>query len=106
LKAILPQSAVGGCTTSASTRSGNVPEVTSFDPRLRVQVVDDEIIVTLPQSHYSATYYKPEGARKLLAKNISDRDDPRVPMLVSKFLAKAWKLANDKARELGWDWPE
>ena len=80
--------------------------MTSFDPKLRVQVVDDEIIVTLPQSHYSATYYKPEGARKLLVKNISDRDDPRAPMIVSEFLAKAWKLANDKARELGWDWPE
>jgi DNA-directed RNA polymerase subunit RPC12/RpoP len=26
---------------------------------LRVEVVDDEIIVILPGSHYSATYYKP-----------------------------------------------
>ena len=97
---------MGGYTTKAPTKSWNVPEVTSFDPRLRVQVVDDEIIVTLPRSYYSATYYKPEKAPKLLAKNISDRDDPRAPMIVSEFLAKAWKLANDKARELGWDWPE
>jgi hypothetical protein len=27
-------------------------------------------------------------------------------MSVSEFLDKAWKLAKDKARELGWDWSE
>ena len=55
-----------------------------------VQVVDDEIVVTLPGSHYS--------------KYISDRDDPRVEMRVSEFLALACRLANDKARELDWGW--
>jgi hypothetical protein len=29
-------------------------------------------------------------------------DDRRIEMRKSEFLAKAWKLANDKARELGW----
>lgn len=33
---------------------------------------------------------------------ISDKDDPKVAMKLSEFLASAWKLANDKARELGW----
>ena len=69
-----------------------------------VQVVDDEIIVTLPGSHYSVTYYKPAKSPQLLAKFISDRDDPRVAMKLSEFLALAWRLANDKARELGWGW--
>jgi len=55
---------------------------------LRVDVVDDEIIVTLPGSHYSARYYKSAKSPKLLK---SDRDDPHVAM----------NLANDKARELG-----
>jgi hypothetical protein len=50
------------------------------------------------------TYYKPKNASHLLAKNIPDRDDPRIPMKCAEFLAKAWKLANDKARELGWSW--
>jgi len=81
-------------------------ETMSPQSDLRVEVVDDEIIVTLPQSHYSATYYKPEKAPKLLAKNLPDRDDPRAPMSVSEFLDKAWKLAKDKARELGWYWSE
>jgi hypothetical protein len=71
---------------------------------LSVQVVDDEIIVTLSGSHYSVTYYKPAKSPQLLAKIISDRDDPRVAMRLSEFLALAWKLANDKARELGWGW--
>ncbi len=32
------------------------------DPDLRVEVVDDEIIVSLRQSGYSVTYYKPENS--------------------------------------------
>lgn len=69
---------------------------------LHVAVVDDEIIVTLPESHYSVTYYKPENSRQLLAKRIAERDDPRVAMALSEFLAAAWRAANDRARELGW----
>ena len=69
---------------------------------VQLEVVDDEIVVSLPGSHYSVTYYKPEKVPQLLAKRISDRDDPRAPMTVAEFLAKAWKLANAKARELGW----
>jgi hypothetical protein len=37
-----------------------------------------------------------------MARRITDRDDPRVAMTLSEFIAAAWKLANDKARELGW----
>jgi hypothetical protein len=48
------------------------------------------------------TYYKPDGSPQLLAKNITDRDDLRLSMTAAEFLAKAWRLANDKARELGW----
>jgi hypothetical protein len=77
--------------------------MSSFDPKLAVQVVDDEIIVTLPGTSYSVTYYKMIGSPGLMAKRIADTDDPRIPqMRVSDFLVKAWKLANDKARELGW----
>jgi hypothetical protein len=69
---------------------------------LRVQVVDDEIIVTRPGSIYSVTYYKPERSPQLIARRIADRDDLRIPMKLSEFLAQAWRLANEKARELGW----
>ena len=38
----------------------------------------------------------------VLAKDIVNEDDPRLPLTAAQFLAKAWKLANEKARELGW----
>jgi hypothetical protein len=69
---------------------------------LYVEVIDDEIAVTLPSSRYSVTYFKPENSSGLIAKRIADKDDPNAALSVSEFLAKAWKLANDKARELGW----
>jgi hypothetical protein len=72
------------------------------DPELYVEVSGADITVTLPGTTYTVTYYKPAKSPQLLAKRISDRDDPGVPMTVSQFLAKAWRLANNKARELGW----
>ena len=69
---------------------------------LELHVKDGDIVITLPGTDYSVTYFKPERAPQLLAKAISDRDDPRLPMTGAEFLAKAWRLANDKARELGW----
>ena len=69
-----------------------------------MHVLNDDIIVTLPGSHHSVTYYKPARSPRLVAKFMSDRDDPRVAMRLSEFLALAWRLANDKARELGWGW--
>ena len=68
---------------------------------LRVSVVNDEFIVTWPGSFYSVTYYKPENSPQLLAKRIADHDDLRFPMTAAEFWAEAWRLANDKARELG-----
>jgi hypothetical protein len=69
---------------------------------LHVAVWDDELVVSLPQSSYSVTYYKPSDAPGLLAKNIPHRDDPKTEIKLSEFLAEAWKVANDKARELKW----
>ena len=68
---------------------------------LRIQVIDDELIVSLPQSSYAVTYYKPANSLQLLARRIPMEDDPRVPMTLSEFLGRAWWAANDKARELG-----
>jgi hypothetical protein len=69
---------------------------------LHVEVVDDEILVSLPKSELSVTYYKSDKSPWLLAKCMTEKYDPRTPMTMSEFLAKAWKLANDKAREIGW----
>jgi hypothetical protein len=69
---------------------------------LHLEVVDGEIVVTMPFTSYTVTYYKPARSPQLLAKRIASRDDPSSPMTLSDFLARAWRVANDKARELGW----
>jgi hypothetical protein len=89
---------LSACTQVLSTIPRNRICVTE-ESKLRVQVVDDEIIVTRPGSLYSVTYYKPERSQQLIAKRIADRDDRRVTL--SEFLAEAWRLANENARELG-----
>jgi hypothetical protein len=69
---------------------------------LNIEVRDDDIIVTLPYTHYTVTYYKPANSPQLLAKRFPGKDDPRARLTHAEFLARAWKLANDKAREVGW----
>jgi hypothetical protein len=76
--------------------------VSKFDPKLGVLVSGNQIVVVLTGSIYTVTYYKQRGSHGLLAKDIANKDDPRVQMTAAKFLAKAWKAANEKARELGW----
>ena len=57
-------------------------------------MVDDEIIVIRPGSFCS---------RHLLqAREIASVTRQRISMTAAEFLAEAWRLANDKARELGW----
>ena len=69
---------------------------------LLVEARDGDIIVTLPYTNYTVTYYKPANSPQLLAKRFPGKDDPHAPMTHAGFLARARKLANDKARELGW----
>ena len=69
---------------------------------LRIDVVDDDIIVSLPGTTYSVTYFKRPNSPQLLAKRISDKDDLHTPVRLSEFLNRAWRGANDKARDLGW----
>ena len=63
---------------------------------------DDEIIVTMPGTSYTVIYCKPANSSQLLARHIAESDDNRTSMSLSTFLTLAWKLANERARELGW----
>ena len=75
------------------------------DPPLRVQVISDQIIVSLPGSTYSVFYYKPDNSPQLLGRGIPRiplNDDLSLELTAGDFLAQAWKLANAKARDLGW----
>jgi hypothetical protein len=69
---------------------------------IQLEVWDDEIVVSLPGTDYAVTYYKPVNSPQLLAKNFPYNDDVRSNLTQAEFLARAWRLANDKARELRW----
>ena len=74
-----------------------------FDPELSIKVKGEELVVTLSGTDYAVTYFKRSGAVWLFAKDIANKDDPRLPQMTSaQFLSKAWKMANEKARELSW----
>jgi hypothetical protein len=61
-----------------------------------------EVMVTLPGTRYAVTYYKPANSRQLHGKHFPEEVDRRSPISQAAFVGKAWKVANDKARELGW----
>ena len=71
-------------------------------PVLRVDVQGSDIVITAPDSDYMMTYHKPANSPRLLAKSFPRKEDRRVSMALADFLTAAHKLANDKARELGW----
>jgi hypothetical protein len=76
--------------------------MSALSEQLRVEVLGDEIVVILPATIYGVTYYKPANSPQLLAKNFLSKNDSRAPITQAEFLARAWQVANDKARELGW----
>jgi hypothetical protein len=78
------------------------PAVPAFDPKFGVLVSGNEIVITLMGTSYSVTYFKRKNSPGLFAKDITLKDDPHIPMTSAEFLTGAWKLANDKARELDW----
>ena len=69
---------------------------------IHLDVRGGDIIVDLPGTSYTVTYHKPAVCPQLLAACPPAKDDPRAELTQAGFLAKAWRLANDKARELGW----
>jgi hypothetical protein len=68
--------------------------------RLRIEVEGDGIIVTLPGTSFRVIYRKPSQYPGLIAFDL--RGDKSAGISQTNFLARAWRVANDKARELGW----
>jgi hypothetical protein len=69
---------------------------------IRLKVRGGDIIVDLPGTSYTITYHKPAVSSLLLASYLPVKDDPRTELTQAEFLARALRLANDTARELGW----
>ena len=67
---------------------------------LRVTVRDEAITITLPGTWFTVTYRKLSDIPDLVATNVVD--DRRVALKKADFLVRASRLANNKARELGW----
>ena len=84
-----------------TTQKCQLPERLAI-PVLRVAVRGSEIMVTASNADYAMTYHKPASSRQLLARSFPRKEDRRVSMTLADFLTAAHKLANAKARELGW----
>ena len=68
--------------------------------RLHIEVEDSVIIVTLPGTTFRVIYSKPKKSDGLVAFGVHGDKDAGVSQV--DFLVCAWRVANDKARELGW----
>jgi len=69
---------------------------------LHVAVQGREIVVSASDTDYVMTYHKPANSPQLVARSFPRREDRRTSMSLADFLTAACKLANDKARQLGW----
>jgi hypothetical protein len=72
------------------------------DSVISLEVAGSEILVTLRGTSYAVIHSKRGGAPGLLAKDFIQDDDPCITVTSAEFLELAWKIAIDKARQLGW----
>jgi len=63
-------------------------------------MIDDQIVVTMPGTLFLASYRKRQDVAGLAAHFL--QDDRHAPLPRAEFVARSWRLALTKARELGW----
>jgi hypothetical protein len=68
--------------------------------KFRVETTDENVIVTLPGTNCMVEYRKSAQAPGLSL--CRAQDDAKAPIHEIHFLARAWQLAIEKAKELGW----
>ena len=69
---------------------------------LDVELKGDDIVVSMPGTIYSVSFYRPLDPPKLMARHYEGKDDPRASLTHDEFFVRAQKRANQEARELGW----
>jgi hypothetical protein len=69
---------------------------------LCVEVRDQDIVVTMPGTSLRVVYRKPHRGSQLVPRLDYFQVQQKGPITRAEFLAKALKLANHKAWELGW----
>ena len=67
---------------------------------LRIEVEREDLLVTLPGTSYAVKWCK--LANQLYCKEFPMEVDRRSPISQAEFIGKAWRMANEKARDLGW----
>ena len=67
---------------------------------LPVEMIDDQIVVTMSGTLFLAAYRKRQGVAALAAHFL--QDDRHAPIPRAEFVARSWRVALAKARELGW----
>jgi hypothetical protein len=72
-------------------------------PKISVEVLGSEIIVSMPGTSFNVVYEKTDD-NQLLANSFSGRKGQDEARRISfpRFLALAWTAANEKAKEIGW----
>ena len=68
--------------------------------KFRVEAADEDVVVTLDGTTYMVRYCRTDNQAGL--KLFHSRGDANAPIHDIHFLARAWHLANAKAKELGW----
>jgi hypothetical protein len=67
---------------------------------LHVEARDRDITVTMPGTSFRVVYRKPDRGPQLVARLDYFQNEQKGPITRAQFLARACKLANDKAREV------
>ena len=69
---------------------------------LCVEVRDQDLVVTMPGTSLRVVYRKPHRGSQLVARLDYFQDQQKGPITRAEFLARALKVASNKARQLGW----
>ena len=69
---------------------------------LHLELKGDEILVTMPDTTFKVVYPRPNCGAHLRAKLNYFQDEQKGPVSRAEFVDRAAKLADAKARELGW----
>ena len=72
----------------------------SISDDLLIEVEGEDLLVTLPGTSYAVKCCK--LANQLYCKEYPMQVDRRSPLSQAEFIGKAWTMANEKARDLGW----
>jgi|RhiMethySRZTD1v2_1073278.scaffolds.fasta_scaffold71632_4 hypothetical protein len=74
------------------------------EPKLKVEVMEDAraLVITVPGTRYHITYRQLADTPGMSGMHDLRQDDPDSSLNRYEFLARAWTIANAKARELGW----